>query len=85
MKGILHVSWFWHDHRGISIMKSIQLRLNFLKKYKYQIDGFVKKCSMKTTLGILEEINNSLHKINGKRSYHLTPQNMLSRLPKCRL
>ena len=31
---MVNISWFSHDHRGISTKKSIQLRLKLLKKKK---------------------------------------------------
>ena len=36
---MVNISWFWHDHGGISTKPIKQL-----KKKKNQIDAFVKRC-----------------------------------------
>lgn len=57
-------SQFWHCHLCFNIKKPIQLRFKLLKTKKYQIDDFIKYCSARIIVEILEKTNNSLYKKN---------------------
>lgn len=54
------IIWFMFHNSGIVIFVLIQRnqfnRFKLLKTNKYQIEGFTKYCSTKTTVGILEKL-----------------------------
>ena len=51
---LVNISWFWHDHSGISTKK---IEAKVIKFY-----GFTNKSSTSIIIEILEEINNYLMK-----------------------